>query len=73
MARIFSTFVEAHPGRPEWTRLYYSVDIRMRGWVPGFVEDIVRSQGVKRATVWVKREAEAEQRRRARGKAAATP
>lgn len=51
-------FVEAHPTTPGWTRLYYSVDIKMRGWVPGFVESMVRDEGLVRATKWVKVESE---------------
>jgi hypothetical protein len=52
-------FVEAHPTRDGWTRLYYSVDVRMKGRVPKIVQDIVTRQGLKEATAWVKRESEA--------------
>jgi hypothetical protein len=47
-------FVEQHPTDKQKTRLYYSVDVRMRGWVPGFVQDMVREEGLVRATRWVK-------------------
>ncbi len=52
-------FVEPHPARDGWTRLYYSVDVRMKGRVPKFVQDLVTRQGLKEATGWVKRESEA--------------
>jgi hypothetical protein len=51
-------FVEAHPEKKGWTRLYYSVDIKLKGWMPKFMQNIVRDEGLKRATQWVKREAE---------------
>ncbi len=56
-------FVEAHPTRDGWTRLYYSVDVRMKGRVPKIIQDIVTRQGLKEATGWVKRESEAVARR----------
>jgi len=52
-------FVEPHPTRDGWTRLYYSVDVRMKGRVPKFVQDLVTRKGLKEATGWVKRESEA--------------
>jgi len=62
-------FVEPHPTRPGWTRLYYSVDIRVKGWVPHFIEELVREQGLTRATQWVKREAEAQAKAKAKAPA----
>jgi carbon monoxide dehydrogenase subunit G len=47
-------YVEPHPTRKGETRLYYSVDVRMRGFVPAFVQDMVRQEGLVRATRWVK-------------------
>lgn len=52
-------FVEPHPVREGWTRLYYSVDVRMKGRVPKFVQDLVTRKGLTEATAWVKRESEA--------------
>ncbi len=52
-------FVDKHPTKEGWTRLYYSVDLAVSGWVPGFVEDMLREEGLTRATSWVKKEAEA--------------
>jgi len=52
-------FVQAHPTREGWTRLYYSVDVRMKGRVPKFVQDLITRKGLTEATAWVKRESEA--------------
>lgn len=50
--------VEPLPDRPGWSRLYYSVDVRVGGWVPAFVENMIAKSGLTKATAWVKREAE---------------
>jgi hypothetical protein len=56
-------FWEAVPveGKPGWTRVYYSVDVKLTGWVPGFVQDMITKSGLTSATAWVKRESEAKQ------------
>jgi hypothetical protein len=48
-------------GKPGWTRVYYSVDVKLTGWVPGFVQDMITKNGLTSATAWVKRESEAKQ------------
>ena len=50
--------VAPHPTKEGWTRVYYSVDVQVGRWVPGFVAKVLRSQGLKQATEWVKAEAE---------------
>jgi len=40
------------------TRVEYSVDLRIKGWVPGFIQTMLAESGVQNATIWVKREAE---------------
>jgi hypothetical protein len=50
--------VEAIPNKPGWTRLFYSVEVRLKGWVPGIVEDMIAKKGLPKATGWVKRESE---------------
>lgn len=50
--------VEAIADKPGWTRVYYSVQVKLSGWVPGFVEDMLANSGLTKATAWVKREAE---------------
>ena len=46
------------PLDPSKTRVEYSVDLRIKGWVPGFVQTMLAETGVENATKWVKREAE---------------
>jgi hypothetical protein len=50
--------VEAIADKPGWTRVYYSVEVKLRGWVPAMVENMVAKQGLPKATAWVKRESE---------------
>jgi len=50
--------VEPIPNKPGWTRLFYSVEVRLKGWVPGIVEDMIAKKGLPKATGWVKRESE---------------
>jgi hypothetical protein len=50
--------VEALPDKPGWTRVYYSVRVKLSGWVPGWVESMIADRGLTQATEWVKRESE---------------
>jgi ribosome-associated toxin RatA of RatAB toxin-antitoxin module len=50
--------VEPHPTKQGWSRLYYSVDVRVSGWVPKAIETLVVKKGLVKATEWVKRESE---------------
>jgi hypothetical protein len=50
--------VKPVPGKAGWSRLYYSVDVRLKGWVPGFIENMITQTGLSKATSWVKRESE---------------
>lgn len=43
---------------PPLSRLEYSVDIRFKGYVPGFVQDMIAKKGLTDAAGWVKRESE---------------
>ena len=43
---------------PALSRLEYSVDIRFKGYVPGFVQDMIAKKGLTDAASWVKRESE---------------
>lgn len=56
--------VEEVQERPGFSRLYYSIDMRTRGWMPGFLRRMIARQGLEDATAWVKKEAEALQRQR---------
>lgn len=44
---------------PVTTRVEYSADIRIKGWVPGVVADMIAKKGLTDATSWVKKQAEA--------------
>ena len=46
------------PIDPSKTRVEYSVDLRIKGWVPSFIQTMLAESGVEDATKWVKREAE---------------
>jgi len=46
------------PDRPGFTRVEYSVDLRLKGWVPGIVENMLAKKGLVLATSWVKQQAE---------------
>jgi ribosome-associated toxin RatA of RatAB toxin-antitoxin module len=59
------------PDDPARSRVEYSVDIALKGWVPGFVRGILVDNGVKAATSWVK--VHSEQRLAASRTATATP
>jgi ribosome-associated toxin RatA of RatAB toxin-antitoxin module len=43
---------------PPLSRLEYSVDIRFKGWIPGFVQDMISKQGLTNAVAWVKQRSE---------------
>jgi ribosome-associated toxin RatA of RatAB toxin-antitoxin module len=50
--------VEPIADKPGWTRVYYSVQVKLSGWVPGWVESMLAENGLTQATEWVKRESE---------------
>jgi uncharacterized membrane protein len=50
--------VYASPGRDGYTRVEYTVDLRLSGWVPGVVEDMLANKGLEEATTWVKKQSE---------------
>jgi carbon monoxide dehydrogenase subunit G len=51
--------VAPHPDKEGWSRVVYSADVKASGWVPGPIENAFATAGLKKATGWVKREAEA--------------
>lgn len=51
-------YVQPLQEKPGWSRLYYSVDVQLKGWVPGFIENMITKSGLSKATSWVKRESE---------------
>eukprot|EP00636_Phaeomonas_parva_P001090 CAMPEP_0118855176 /NCGR_PEP_ID=MMETSP1163-20130328/3077_1 /TAXON_ID=124430 /ORGANISM="Phaeomonas parva, Strain CCMP2877" /LENGTH=307 /DNA_ID=CAMNT_0006788021 /DNA_START=73 /DNA_END=996 /DNA_ORIENTATION=+ len=48
--------VAAHPTKPGWTRVTYSVGILLAPWVPTLVVNIMTKQALSAATTWVKKE-----------------
>lgn len=50
--------VEPVADKPGYTRVYYSVSVKLSGWVPAWVEDMLAKNGLTAATAWVKRESE---------------
>ncbi len=44
---------------PPVTRIEYSVDIRFKGWIPGFIQSMIAESGLTSATSWVKKQSEA--------------
>ncbi|MEC7986452.1 MAG: SRPBCC family protein [Myxococcota bacterium] len=46
------------PDNPGQTRVEYSVDIRIKGWIPKFIETMLADQGLEDATKWVKKAVE---------------
>lgn len=45
-------------GHPDQSIVEYSVDIKLRGWVPAFVRELLVDKGLKQATSWVKLQSE---------------
>jgi hypothetical protein len=46
-------------GEPQRSIVEYSVDLKVKGWVPGFIKDALLDSGLKAATRWVKVQSEA--------------
>lgn len=44
---------------PALSRVEYSADIRLKGWVPGVLADLIAKKGLSDATSWVKKQSEA--------------
>lgn len=32
--------------RPHWSRVYYSIDMRLKSWMPGFVKNVLKNQAL---------------------------
>lgn len=48
-------------GKPDQSVVEYSVDIAIKGWVPGFIRQMLVDDGLKTATSWVKTQSEKRQ------------
>jgi ribosome-associated toxin RatA of RatAB toxin-antitoxin module len=47
-----------HPSQPGQSRVFYSIDMKTRGWMPDFIRRRVAREGLEEATGWVKTESE---------------
>ena len=47
----------AQPTGPASCRVFYSCEVKLRGWVPGPVYNVLTKQALKQATTWVSSEA----------------
>ncbi|MAA79949.1 MAG: hypothetical protein CL916_11900 [Deltaproteobacteria bacterium] len=50
-------FLYPSPDNPGQTRVEYTIDVRISGWVPKFVQTILADRGLEDATKWVKKAA----------------
>lgn len=57
--------VNAVEGAPDESIVEYSVDIAIKGWVPGFIRKMLVEDGLQTATQWVKVQSEKRQAKRA--------
>ena len=57
-------YVITHPENPEWSRIFYSVEVSMFDWVPKFVVDFMSTKALTDATAWVKKFSESEAKNR---------
>jgi len=48
-------YVIPHPNNPNWTRVYYSVEVSMFDWVPKFAVQFMSTKALVDATAWVKK------------------
>jgi hypothetical protein len=53
-------YIVPHPDNPNWTRVYYSVEVSMFDWVPKFVVQFMSNKALTDATGWVKKFSELE-------------
>lgn len=61
-------YVVPHPDKPDWTRVYYSVEVALFDWVPKFVVDFMSSKALTDATAWVKKYSELEWSKQAKNR-----
>lgn len=57
--------VRPHPDRPDWSRVEYAADLRLRGGCPKFVLDMLTKKALVDACTWLKVESEAQHAREA--------
>lgn len=66
-------YLEEHPTRPGWTRLYYQCYVKPWGYIPSVVRSYVTKSGLTTAVGWVKLESERRAPRTAGGDGDSAP
>jgi hypothetical protein len=51
-------YLEEHPTKAGWTRVYYQCDLKLWGYAPAIVKKLLTSKGLSSAISWVKKESE---------------
>jgi coenzyme Q-binding protein COQ10 len=51
-------FLYPSPDNPGQIRVEYTIDVRISGWVPKFVQNVLAERGLEDATKWVKKAVE---------------
>lgn len=51
-------YLQTHPDDKRLTRVQYSVNIKLKNWVPGFIQSIMTKNGLIDATTWLKKVSE---------------
>jgi len=51
-------YLEEHPTKKGWTRVYYQCDLKLFGYAPAIVKTLLTSKGLSSAIGWVKKESE---------------
>jgi len=51
-------YVEAHPTKEGWSRVYYQCDLKLPGYIPKLIKTVLTKQGLSSAVGWVKKESE---------------
>mmetsp|Transcript_6790 Transcript_6790/g.7707 ORF Transcript_6790/g.7707 Transcript_6790/m.7707 type:complete len:299 (+) Transcript_6790:96-992(+) len=54
-------YVIPHPSNPNWSRVYYSVELALFDWMPKFVMNFISNKALTDATSWVKQFSEMKQ------------
>lgn len=52
-------YLEPHPTKTGWTRVFYQCDLKLFGYAPKIVKTLLTSKGLSSAISWVKRYSEA--------------
>ena len=53
-------YVTPHPTRPDWSTVFYSADLALKTYVPGFIMNILQGTALKSAVSWLKKYSEAD-------------